>query len=82
MGKDLLEDFKDNPQNVRFAKLIKLIETEGFILTPRKTAGSHCNIYKHPDHPKSFVNVQRGKGGKAKKYQVEQVIDVIEKYLR
>lgn len=76
MGKKqkLLDAVKTNPAGVRFSDLIRLLEAVGFAF--RRQTGSHC-IYVHPDASVPIVNIQ-DTGGKAKRYQVEQVLAIID----
>lgn len=72
---DLLAQIKNNPKNVRFADLMKVCNH--YFGEPRQQGTSHC-IYKTPWAGDPRVNIQE-KNGKAKVYQVKQVIDAIEK---
>jgi predicted RNA binding protein YcfA (HicA-like mRNA interferase family) len=63
------------PANLRFAELVRLVEALGFRLD--RVSGSH-HIFLHPDVPVA-VNLQNVKG-KAKPYQVRQVLKLIERY--
>ena len=72
---DLLAQIKNNPKNVRFADLTKVCNH--YFGEPRQQGTSHC-IYKTPWAGDPRVNIQE-KNGKAKVYQVKQVIDAIEK---
>ncbi|MBG1259688.1 toxin HicA [Nostoc commune] len=72
---DLLAQIKNNPKNVRFADLMKVCNH--YFGDPRQQGTSHC-IYKTPWTGDPRVNIQE-KNGKAKVYQVKQVIDAIEK---
>lgn len=72
----LLERTKASPANVRFRDLCRLAEAHGFVMRRRK--GSHL-IYRHGGRPEvPLVNLQEGPGGKAKPYQVRQVLTLIE----
>ena len=72
----LLTDMKSNPKNVRFADLAKVCEY--YFGSPRNSGSSHF-IYKAPWFGDPRVNIQKSKGGKAKTYQVKQVLQAIEK---
>ncbi|QFS52919.1 toxin HicA [Nostoc sphaeroides] len=72
---DLLAQIKNNPKNVRFADLMKVCNH--YFGEPRQQGTSHC-IYKTPWAGDPRVNIQE-KNGKAKVYQVRQVLDAIEK---
>lgn len=71
----LFEDIKNNPKNVRFEKLCKIVEAFGFRFKGGK--GSH-RIYVQEEIGEmlNFQNVS----GKAKPYQVKQFIKIVEKY--
>ena len=71
----LFEELKNNLKNVRFTKLCKAAELFGFEFKGGK--GSH-RIYIR-DGVKEMLNFQNVHG-KAKPYQVRQLIKVIEKY--
>ena len=72
---DLLAQMKRNPKDVRFTDLCKVCES--FFGEPRKSAGSN-RIYKTPWQGDPRINIQNHKG-KAKAYQVKQVLLAIEK---
>lgn len=68
---------RNNPQNIRFDELCRLLEAVGF--AHARTRGSHT-LYTHPDHPTLLVNLQSGSDGKAKVYQVKQVLAMIDEH--
>lgn len=70
----LIERMRANPNAVRFNDLAKVCEH--FFGPPRQT-GSH-KVYKTPWKDDPRVNIQ-DKKGKAKPYQVKQVLSAIEK---
>ena len=72
---DILAGMKRNPKNVRFHDLCKVCEN--YFGKPRNWAGSH-RIYKTPWQGDPRINIQDYKG-KAKAYQVKQVLLAIEK---
>ena len=72
----LIAEFKQNPQNVRFADLAKVCQH--YFGSPRQQGTSH-RIDKTPWPGDPRVNIQKGKGGKAKVYQVKQVLAAINK---
>jgi hypothetical protein len=67
---------RESPQNVRFSDLEKVCTH--FFDEPRQRGTSHC-VYKTPWPGDPRVNIQRDKGGKAKAYQVRQVLQAIDK---
>jgi predicted RNA binding protein YcfA (HicA-like mRNA interferase family) len=71
----LLKKILGGSKNVRFDDLVALVEAFGFRLA--RTSGSH-HIFEHPDVPE-LVNIQNCKG-KAKAYQVKQLLDLVEEY--
>jgi hypothetical protein len=72
---DLLLSIQRNPKDVRFSELCKICDH--FFGEPRQKKSSH-RIYKTPWHGDPRVNIQNDKG-KAKVYQVKQVVIAIEK---
>jgi len=73
--KKILAELKNNPQNVNFTDLVKVCIH--YFGEPRQQRTSHC-VYKMPWGGDPRVNIQSDKG-KAKPYQVRQVLDAIEK---
>jgi len=72
---EIYKELKNNPKNIRFEELCKAAETFGFKFRGGK--GSH-RVYTR-DGVKEILNFQNVKG-KAKPYQVRQLLKVIEKY--
>ena len=72
---DIFLQMKRNPKDVKFADLCKICEN--FFGKPRQSASSH-RIYKTPWQGDPRINIQNNKG-KAKAYQVKQVLLAIEK---
>jgi hypothetical protein len=72
---DILAQMKRNPKNVRFVDLCKICEF--YFGKPRRSASSH-RVYKTPWRGDPRINIQNHKG-KAKAYQVKQVLLAIEK---
>ena len=73
--KEILKQFKQNPANVRFNDLCKVCEH--YFGKARQSGSSH-RIYKTPWRGDPRVNIQNNKG-KAKAYQVKQVLKAIER---
>jgi len=73
--KDLIRELKQNPANVRFADLCKVCDH--YFGEARQSGSSH-RIYKTPWQGDPRVNLQNSKG-KAKAYQVKQVLKAIER---
>ena len=71
----MLKQIKETPQNVRFIDLCKVCEY--YFGNPRQTGSSH-RVYKTPWQGDPRVNIQNNKG-KAKAYQVKQVLRAIER---
>lgn len=74
-ARQTLEAARRAPRNIRFRDLTQLLESLGFRLARR--SGSH-HIVTHPDLPE-LVNLQEV-GGKAKPYQVRQVLSLVDRY--
>ena len=73
--KDILKQLKQNPAIVRFSDLCKVCEH--YFGKARQSGSSH-RIYKTPWQGDPRVNIQNNKG-KAKAYQVKQVLNAIER---
>ncbi len=71
----LVAQMRDNPKNVRFTDLVKVCNH--YFGNPRQKGTSHC-VYKTPWVGDPRVNIQ-DKKGKAKPYQVRQVLAAIAK---
>lgn len=71
----VLEQMRREPTNVRFSALMQVCET--YFGKPRQTGSSHA-IFKTPWPGDPRVNIQNDRG-KAKAYQVRQVLLAIEK---
>ncbi|SEP84735.1 hypothetical protein SAMN05421693_1083 [Ectothiorhodospira magna] len=71
----ILERLRREPANVRFADLRKVCMT--YFGEPRQSGTSHL-IFKTPWPGDPRVNIQDA-GGKAKAYQVRQVLKAIDK---
>jgi predicted RNA binding protein YcfA (HicA-like mRNA interferase family) len=66
----------DGSRNVRFEDLLRLAAAFGFVL--KRVRGSH-HILTHPAVPDA-LNLQPDAGGKAKPYQLRQLVDLVEAY--
>jgi hypothetical protein len=71
----ILEQMRTEPANVRFSELQRVCET--YFGKPRQNGSSHA-IYKTPWPGNPRVNIHNNKG-KAKAYQVRQVLLAIER---
>ena len=71
-----LKDMAKAPQNVRFFDLAEVCVH--YFGAPRSKGTSH-RVYKTPWQGDPRVNIQKGKDGKAKAYQVKQVLTAIKK---
>ena len=72
---ELILFLRQNPKNVRFSDLCKICDH--YFGEPRQKKSSH-RVYKTPWQGDPRVNIQNDKG-KAKAYQVKQVLLAIEK---
>lgn len=70
----LLAEMRQNPKGVRFADAQKV--AEAFFGEPR-TVGSHC-VYKTPWPGDPRINLQKANDGKAKAYQIKQLLAAID----
>lgn len=72
---DILAQMRQNPKNIKYKDLCKVCDF--YFGAPRQKSTSH-RIYKMPWQGDPRVNIQNDKG-KAKAYQVGQVIQAVEK---
>ena len=72
---DILTQMRRNPKGIRFNDLSKVCEN--FFGSPRQSGSSH-NVFKTPWQGDPRVNIQNSKG-KAKPYQVRQVLQAIDR---
>ena len=72
---EALNALRKNPKNVRFSVLSQVCDA--YFGQPRQKGSSH-RVYRTPWLGDPRVNIQND-GGKAKAYQVRQVIKAIEK---
>ena len=73
--KDVLAQIRRNPIDVRFSDLCKVCDH--YFGEPRQSGSSH-RIYKTPWKGDPRINIQNHKG-KAKAYQVKQVLLALER---
>lgn len=73
---NIVQDMRESPQNIKFNDLKKVCEY--YFGEPRNKSTSH-HVYKTPWPGDPRVNIQKGKNGKAKAYQVKQVTKAIDK---
>lgn len=72
---NLVDQIRNHPENVRFKDLCTICDH--YFGEPRQKHGSH-RIYRTPWPGDPRVNIQNDKG-KAKPYQVRQVVKAIDK---
>ena len=72
---EIISNMKQNPKGISFSDLCKVCDH--FFGEPRKNASSH-QVYKTPWQGDPRINIQNHKG-KAKTYQVKQVLLALEK---
>jgi hypothetical protein len=72
---DILKQMKRHPQNIRFSDVCRVCD---FFFGKARQAGSSHRVYKTPWQGDPRVNIQNSKG-KAKAYQVRQVVRAIER---
>lgn len=71
----LTEKMRKNPSNVRFDDLLKVCE---HYFGEGRQRGSH-HIYKTPWQGDPRINIQSSSNGKAKEYQIKQLLKAIKK---
>ncbi|MFP3549931.1 toxin HicA [Paraburkholderia sp. SIMBA_049] len=75
MTEKILEQMRREPANVRYTALFKVCEE--YFGKPRQSGSSHA-VFRMPWMGDPRVNIQNEKG-KAKVYQVRQVLQAIDK---
>ena len=71
----ILDQMRNNPKGIKYKDLCKVCDA--YFGEPRQSGSSH-RVYKTPWHGDPRVNIQDSKG-KAKPYQVRQVLQAIER---
>lgn len=71
----LLQQMRNSTTNVRYTDLYKVCEH--YFGEPRQNGTAHA-VFRTPWPGKPYVNIQ-SRNGQGKPYQVEQVIDAIDK---
>ena len=72
----ILQKLENSPKSVPYSDLYKIcVECFG---APRQNGTSHA-VFRTPWEGDPRVNIQAGKGGEAKPYQVKQVLEAIKK---
>jgi hypothetical protein len=74
---DLIEQMRREPQNVRYADACTV--ADAFFGSARQRGTSH-QVWKMPWAGDPRVNMQKDKGGKAKSYQVQQLLKAIDRW--
>ena len=73
----VLAAMRNAPQNISYSDLRSVCVD--FFGEPRQSGTSHA-VFKTPWPGDPRVNIQKSKGGKAKPYQVRQVLRAIDKF--
>ncbi len=73
---ELIEHMRKGPQDIRFADACTV--ANAFFGKPRQKGTSH-RVWKMPWAGDPRVNLQEGKGGTAKAYQVQQLLKAIDR---
>jgi hypothetical protein len=74
---DLIEQMRREPRSVRYADACTV--ADAFFGKPRQQGTSH-RVWKMPWAGDPRVNMQEDKGGKAKAYQVQQLLTAIDRW--
>ena len=72
-----LKEMENSPQNVRFSDLSKVCS---HYFGEARNKGTSHHVYKTPWQGDPRVNIQKGQNGKAKPYQVKQVLAAVKKF--
>ena len=72
----VIQELRKNPTGIRFSRLAQICAH--FFGPPRRQGTSH-SVYRTPWPGDPRVNIQEGRNGLAKDYQVRQVIKALER---
>jgi hypothetical protein len=72
----ILTEMRESPHDVRFADLRRVCSE--YFGAPRQQGTSHA-VYRMPWAGDPRINIQRGPGGRAKRYQVIQALAAIDR---
>ena len=72
---DILVEMRNNPRNIRFSDAVKVAKTH---FGPPRRSGSH-HVFRTPWPGDPRVNLQETSDGKAKAYQVRQILAAIDR---
>lgn len=72
----LVAAMRNNPNNIRCEDALKVCEH--YFGAPRSNGTSH-HVYRTPWPGEPYVNIQRGHDGKAKAYQIRQILKAIDR---
>jgi len=75
--KKLLETARQKTSGLKFKDLCALAKAAGFVFD--RQSGSH-HIYRHDRAGVPTINIQKGKSGDAKPYQVKLLLQIIEEH--
>jgi hypothetical protein len=75
---EILAEMREHPAGIRFADACKV--ATHYFGQPRQNGTSH-KVWKMPWRGDPRINMQAGDGGKAKAYQVRQVVAAIDTLL-
>ena len=72
----ILAAMRNNPRGIRFSDAMKV--AKHYFGTPRSAGTSH-HVFGTGEPGTAFVNLQDGGDGKAKVYQVRQLLEAVDK---
>ncbi len=75
----LLKKIRDGNTDIRFEDLKGLCE---FYFGPCRQSGSSHAVFKMPWEGDPRINIQKSKDGKAKKYQIQQVLKALDRLIK
>ena len=71
-----IRELRENSKGIRFSRLAHICDQ--FFGSPRRSGTSH-RVYRTPWPGDPRVNIQEGRNGLAKAYQVRQVVKALER---
>ena len=73
---EIIAEMRRNPAGIRFAEAVKVAEDA--FGPPRQSGSSHL-VFRTPWPMDPRVNLQKGENGKAKPYQIKQLLLALDK---
>jgi predicted RNA binding protein YcfA (HicA-like mRNA interferase family) len=74
----LVQKIKDNPKNIRFREIQRVLLNAGFKMRQSKRGTSHY-VFRHPDLELNVVIVTHGRNDIVPDYQIRDALEALER---